>query len=245
MGQWSLPQILNIKNSNSIQNQTDRWEKVLSKWENAIKEKKEVIVLTDDNMDLNNDNYNNNYKIVTIRERTTQFLSDNNITTHNKDPTFYIKQTPSSYIDHIYSNCPKKLTHITTINNGQSDHAMITAIYHTKALINNPKIIYTRPKYLLTEHKLNKYLSNNDIIQTGFNYTDPDLIAEIIMKEFNNIIEIIALQTKRQVKKNYTPYLNKETRKEKKQLNKMHTRAKQTQDDEHWQEHKNYKATLN
>merc|ERR1711955_28870 len=119
-------------------------------------------------------------------------------------------------MDHIYSNCPQKLTHITTLNNGQSNHAMITAIYHTKAPINNPKIIYTRPKYLLTEHKLNEYLNNNDIIQTAFNFTDPDLIAEIIMREYNNIIDIIAPQTKRQVKKNYTLYLSKETREEKK-----------------------------
>merc|ERR1712240_396692 len=150
-----------------------------------------------------------------------------------------------SYIDQIYSNCPQKLTHITALDNGQSDHAMITAIYHTKAPINNPKIIYKRPKYLLTEHKLNEYLNNNDIIQTAFNYTDPDLIAEIIMREFNNIIDIVAPQTKRQVKKNYTPYLNKETRQEKKQLHKMHTKAKQTQENDHWREYKNQKAILN
>ena len=67
--QWSLPQILNIKNSNSIIKQTERWEKVLGNWEKAIKEKKEVIVLTDDNMDHDNDNFNNNYKIMAIRER--------------------------------------------------------------------------------------------------------------------------------------------------------------------------------
>merc|ERR1712240_160382 len=245
MGQWSLPQILNIKNSNNIQNQTDRWEKVPGKWEKAIKEKKEVIVLMDDNMDLNSDNYKNNYKIVTIRERTTQFLSENNITTHNKDPTFYINQTPTSCIDHRYSNCPQKLTHITTINNGYSDHAMITAIYNTKAPINYPKIIYTRPKYLLTEHKLNEYLGNNDIIQTAFNYTDLDLIAEIIMREYNNIIDMIAPQTKRQVRKNYTPYLNKETRQERHNLQQLHTKEKHTQDTNHWNEYRNTKAILN
>merc|ERR1712240_1002518 len=245
MGQWSLPKILNIKNSNNIQNQTERWEKVLGKWENAIKEKKEVIILTDDNMDLNNDNYNSNYKIITIQERTTQFLSENNITTHNKDPTFYINQTPTSYIDHIYSNCPQKLTHITTINNGYSDHAMITAIYHTKAPINYPKIIYTRPKYLLTEHTLNKYLNNKDIIQTAFNYTDLDLIAEIIMNEYNNIIDIIAPKAKRQVRKNYTPYLDKETRQERHNLQQLHTKEKHTQDTNHWNEYRNTKAILN
>merc|ERR1712240_613959 len=74
--QWSLPQILNIKDSNCIIKQAERWEKVLKKWEKAIKEKKEVIVLTDDNMDHENNNHNNTYKIKTIRERTTQFLTE-------------------------------------------------------------------------------------------------------------------------------------------------------------------------
>merc|ERR1712240_172005 len=237
--QWSLPQILNIKDSNGIIKQTERWEKVLEKWEKAIKEKKEVIVLMDDNMDHENENYNNKYRIETIKERTIQFLTEHNITTHNKDQTYYINQTPISCIDHIYLNCPQKLTHITTINNGLSDHATLTATYHTKAPINNPKIIYTRPKHLLTEHNLNAYLNNNDIIQTAYNYTNPELIAEIIMRDFNNIIEIIAPRTKRQVKKNYTPYLNKETREGKKKLNQMHNKAKHTQQDDDWREYKN------
>merc|ERR1712240_281714 len=163
------------------------------KWETATKEKKEIIVLTDDNMDHNNINY----------------------TIHNKENTYFINQTPISCIDHIYSNCPHKLSHISTINSRQSDHALLSAIYQTKAPVNPPKIIYTRPKYLLTEHTLNKYLNNNDIIQTAFNYMDPVLIAEIIMNEYNNIIDIIAPKTKRQVRKNYTPYLDKETRQEK------------------------------
>merc|ERR1712240_159741 len=69
--------------------------------------------------------------------------------------------------------------------------------------------------------------------------------AEIIMREFNNTIEIIAPKTKRQVKKNYTPYLNKETREGKKKLNQMHNKAKQTQQDEDWREYKNLRATIN
>ena len=59
------------------------------------------------------------------------------------------------------------------------------------------------------EHALNKHLKCNDIIQTAFTYTDPVLIADIIMSEFNNIIDIISPRTIRQVRKNYTPYINK------------------------------------
>merc|ERR1712240_733827 len=241
----SLPQILNIKDSHGLIQQTERWDNVLDKWQQAILEKKEVIVMADDNMDFDNENYNNRYRIKAIKEKTTQFITDNNITVHNKEPTYFVNQTPTSCIDHIYSNCPQKITHITTENNGLSDHATITATYHTKAPINTPKIIFTRPKYLLTEHNLNEYLNNNDIIQTAYNYTDPELIAEIIMREFNNIIEIIALRTKRQVKKNYTPYLNKETREGKKKLYQMHNKAKERQDNDDWREYKNYRAAIN
>ena len=34
--QWSLPKSLNIKNSNNVQSQTERWETVLNKWEKAL-----------------------------------------------------------------------------------------------------------------------------------------------------------------------------------------------------------------
>ena len=152
--QWSLPQMLNIKDSHGITQQKERWDKVLDKWQQAISEKKEVIVMADDNMDFDNENYNNRYRIKAIKEKTAQFITEHNITTHNNEPTYFVNQTPTSCIDHIYSNCPQKLTHITTENNGLSDHATLMATYHTKAPINNPKIIFTRPKYLLTEHIL-------------------------------------------------------------------------------------------
>merc|ERR1712240_244139 len=96
-----------------------------------------------------------------------------------------------------------------------------------------------------TEHNLNQYLNHNQIIQTAYNYTDPDLIATIIMQEFNNIIDIIAPRTKRQIKKNYTPYLNKDTREAKKKLNEIHNKTKRTQHDDDWREYKNQRATIN
>ena len=117
-------------------------------------------------MDHNNTTFNNNYNINSITEITQRFLSDNNFTTHNNTKTFYINQQPISCIDHIYSNIPHKVTHITTLNTGQSDHAILTAKYHSKAPITPPKFVFTRPKHLLTEHALNQHLQHNNIIQT-------------------------------------------------------------------------------
>ena len=77
-----------------------------------------------------------------------------------------VNQNQISCIDHNYSNCPQKITQVTTQNTGQSDHAILTANYHTKAPINLPKFVYTREKHLLTHHTLNEYLSNNLILQS-------------------------------------------------------------------------------
>merc|ERR1712240_813567 len=138
----------------------------ITQWHKAHSENKEIIVLTDDNMDHNNNFFNNNYKISNIKEITTEFHSNNNYTTHNDTNTYHIKQKPISWIDHIDSNCPQKITHVTTHNTGQSDHSIITAKYHTQAPITPVRQIYTRKKQLLTKHTLNQHLQPNDIIQT-------------------------------------------------------------------------------
>ena len=77
---------------------------------------------------------------------------------------------------------------------------------------------------------MKQHLTNNEILLTAYNYTDPDLIAEMIMTEYNYIIDIISPHTIRQVRKNYTPYLNKTIRQQKQQLHKLLIRAKHTND---------------
>lgn len=95
-----------------------------------------------------------------------------------------------------------------------------------------------------TKHALNQHLQHNEIIQTAFTYTDPDLVADIIMSEFSNIIDIIAPHTIRQVRKNYTPYISKTLRQKQGKLRKLHIKAKRTQDNADWTKYKNTKATV-
>ena len=76
--QWKLPKALGIPKSNNHQNQNIRWKTVLKQWEKARKENKEIIVLTDDNIDHNNNTFNTNYKVNNIKHMTLEFLSDNN-----------------------------------------------------------------------------------------------------------------------------------------------------------------------
>ena len=90
-----------------------------------------------------------------------------------------------------------------------SENSILSVCYHAKALLAPRRQFYTRPK-----HKLN--------------YTDPNLIAEIIMSEFNNIIEIIAPCKSKQEQKNYTPYINKIMRYKQRKLRKLYDKAKRS-----------------
>ena len=175
---------------------------------------------------------------------TIDFLSDN-YTTHNDADTYHLKQKPISCIDHIYSNCPHKITNVITHNTGQSDHSILTARYHTKAPITPRRQVFTRKKYKLTAHALNQHLQHNDIIHSAFSYTDPNLVADIIMSEYNNVIEIIAPCTIKQVHKNYTQYINKVLHQKQKNLKKLYNKAKRTKNNEDWLKYKNTKASIN
>ena len=82
--------------------------------------------------------------IKNIKDLHLQLTQNNNITIHNNKPTFYVNDLEISGIDHIYSTCLDKLSHTTIISNGYSDHAILSTIYHTKPLPNNPKIIKSK-----------------------------------------------------------------------------------------------------
>ena len=65
------------------------------------------------------------------------------------------------------------------------------------------------------------------------------------MTEYNNTIDIISPRTIRQVRKNYTPYINKTLQQKQRQLHKLYIRAKHTGDITDWTNYKNNKASLN
>ena len=69
-------------------------------------------------MDHDNINFNKNYKVNNIKDITVDFLNENNYTIHNVTNTYHVKQNSISCIDHMYSNCPQNITHVTNHNTG-------------------------------------------------------------------------------------------------------------------------------
>ena len=81
-------------------------------------------------------------------------LSKNNIKTHNNKSTWHQSTGEPSIVDHFYSTCPSKITNVETINNINSDHGMLSAIYNSVSNFYQPKFLRVRNNKLFTTSKL-------------------------------------------------------------------------------------------
>ena len=113
--QWSLPKVLNFNQSNSTQNQLNRYQTFTNQVSKASKEKRDIMILTDENIDSLQDKsksgYCNNIHLKNIRD---QSIIENSLTYHNNKATFN-RRGIKSCIDYIISNCPTKVCVVGTI----------------------------------------------------------------------------------------------------------------------------------
>ena len=119
--QWSLPRHCNILNSGSQNSQRDRYTLYSKQLEKAHSEKKDMIILTDENLNSLEDNCQTgqfrNFEFKNIRDSN---IINFNLTYHNNLPTFFRKGSRSC-IDFIISNCPTKLSNIRTHYNDDNN----------------------------------------------------------------------------------------------------------------------------
>ena len=104
--QWSLPKELKMGDSNSIKSQIYRYNLFISQISKATKEGRDLVILTDENIDSLQEKcstgYSKNIQLKSIRE---QSMIDNSLTYHNNRASFCRKGVKSC-IDYIISNCP-------------------------------------------------------------------------------------------------------------------------------------------
>ena len=117
-----------------------------------------------------------------------------NLTYHNKLPNFF-RKGKKSCIDFMISNCPTKFLNIrthyednifqydnTNYSNILSNHVMVSGIYNKFFFANFRQFRIMRNFKLLTKYTLNQYFSLNKELNSIFNYSDPDIIAEILIR---------------------------------------------------------------
>ena len=233
---WKLPLIIDPDNKKEKNiKQLERLKIMLEQWQTAINENKDVIVITDNNLDSNpGADHNKIHKVQNLYDLLFEHLTQNNITTHNYQFTRHQANTNPSIIDHIYSNCKGKLRPVETIKTLYSDHCILKTSFISSQSIYNPKFMRIRNYKLLTKTRLTKYFNENEMLNTVFNFNDPNIIAEIIQIEINSIIESIAPSKHIQCANNYMPYLDEDMRIEIMETNKLLTDAITSKDTDKW-----------
>jgi len=91
--QWSIPSALNIVNSSSVSSQVDRYKTFTSQMDKASKESRDIIIMTDENIDSLDEDSNSKY-LCNIEPKT---IKENNIIEcslvyHTKLSTFFLQR---------------------------------------------------------------------------------------------------------------------------------------------------------
>ena len=95
-----------------------------------------------------------------------------------------------------------------------ADHCALIFHYHTKTQPPKPKFKFTRNFNQLSSEALIKAVENNPKLQSIYDLTDPDDVAEVLSGELNKIIKKLAPQKRIQIKKDHLPYFSTEIRAE-------------------------------
>ena len=243
--QWQLPKLLDNTNTKTSKKQLDRFKIIIQKWQKALAETIDTIVLMYDNIETHIDNtHNKRYNIKELKELLTQHVINNNLTIHNNKYTRIVSNQPPSCIDHIYSNCVNKITNVNTHKNIYSDHCILTAQYNTDQQIYHPKFIKSRNSKLLQRRTLIKYINESPLLNSIFKYTNPEIVTNIIQLELNTIINTIAPSKIIQYKANYSPYYNNEIIKNLKVSHNLLNTAIINNDQNSWREFRNFRNKI-
>ena len=96
--QWSRPSSLGILNSNSKGSQNYRYSVMCNQVSKVSKTGKDIIILTDDNLNTLEDNSKTNqYKNLDLKLLRDNMIIDNRLVTHNDQPTFFLTRCDLMY----------------------------------------------------------------------------------------------------------------------------------------------------
>ena len=140
----------NDKSSLSVDAQLARFSDFIEKWENAIESSEECHLLGDLNLNFldfpksrflpNSQSYKLQALIKLLFERIFPLGAVQCVTT----PTRVSPNNEPSGLDHYYTTNPQKLSPVSVITNGASDHKMICATRFSKNLVSKESMIRKR-----------------------------------------------------------------------------------------------------
>ena len=234
--------------SGTIDSQLERWLIFLDKWEQALMEGKEVIVMMDANIDFlkwtKNDLSTNDstLRLKPLIENLFRRIFPLGVAQLVEVPTRAWPGQPESGLDHIYSNKREKLSEVYTESAGGSDHKLIKITRFSKTLRRSVRYVRKRMYKNFVEERFCQAVKNLrwwDI----FACENPSWAAQMLTCKISNILDIMAPVRTVQVRTKYAAWLSCDTKKLLNLRNEAHEKAMKTKHQDDWRNYKNLRNT--
>ena len=234
--------------SGTIQAQLERWTVFLDKWEVALSEGREVIIMMDANLDFlkwtrsDLPATDHIFRLKPLIEQLFVRIFPLGVTQLVTTATRAWPGQSESGLDHIYSNKPDKLSKVEAEFTGMSDHKIIKVSRFSKPLKRSVRYVQKRSyKYFdPTEFcKALKDLSWWDIYISE----DANEAACLLTTRINTILDKLARVKTFQVRNKYAPWLSEASKELIKQRNDAQKKAAESKDMDDWRQYKNLRNT--
>ena len=239
--QWQLPGQQD-RTSGTLAAQTERWNRLLARWESALREGRKVIMVMDANLDA-----------MTWRKEPHTLPRHCTSLTHASLIDSLFEQilpqgvemvTPAlatwargdqrSCLDHVYTTAPGKLSPITINWTGMSDHAMIKFSRYTKTIQNRESYIKKR---IFKDFQPDNFRASVSVMPELANIMqcrDVDTAATLLTAGLTRILDKMAPVRTIQSRQEYAPHMGEETKLLQGNRNSAQERAVRTRALEDW-----------
>ena len=229
--------------SGSIAAQLHRWEIFIAKWELALQEGKEVVVMMDANLDFLkwarddlpvSDSTN---RLKPLIDLLFTKIFPYGVSQLVKTATRSWAGQPDSGLDHIYSNKPEKLSDVHSEYSGGSDHKLLKIVRYTKSLKRSARYVRKRcfknfnaEKFIQAVRQLSWY----DL----YLCQDVNQATKILTNKLGNILDTMAPIRTVQIQTRYAPWLSDNTKQLLTERNNAQKVAASSRDPDDWRFYK-------
>ena len=247
--EWGYPNQQD-KASHSINAQKERWTMFLDKWEDGIKEGKEIIVLGDINIchikwtQLDLPKTSMTAKLLPLRNELFDRIIPEGFCQLVHGQSFIRQGQEKSGLDHLYSNRVNKLSEVALHTNAGSDHKMMHVIRYSKSISRNVRYVKKR---VFKDFNEDGFRADVKLISWWphvYSCNNPTQAAQNLSRELSKALDRWAPVKKVQIRQNYRPWISKETKVLMNQRNYAQEVASSTNVADDWRKFKHLRNTV-
>ena len=226
--------------SATVAEQLARWNKFINRWESALSEGKEIIVMLDANLDFltwrNTDHlepHHSSIRLKSLVDTLFDRIIPLGVSQLVTGATRMERGSPSTGLDHLYSNRADKLSPVQTIYTGMSDHKLLKCQRFTKSLKQHQRYVKKRSFKHFEKADFKQRLNHINLDEV-LHCTEVDSAVEMLTGKLNFILDTVAPIKTFQTRSQYAPWMSEETKHLKKLREEAQEKASKSNKDEDW-----------